>query len=39
MGGKEKWEMGEEEYKGRRNRESIDLLGRHVTEFLNKYYI
>ena len=25
---KEKWGMGEEEYKGRRNGESIDLLGR-----------
>ena len=23
----------------RRNRESIDLLGRHATEFFNKYYI
>ena len=34
---KEKWGMGEEEDKGSRNRESIDLLGWHVTNFLNKY--
>ena len=31
MGVKEKWGMGEEEYKGRRNRKSIDLLGWHAT--------
>ena len=31
MGRKEKWRMGEEEYKERRNGESIDLLGWHVT--------
>ena len=31
-GGKEKWGMGDEEYKGRRNRESINLLGWHVTK-------
>ena len=36
MGGKEKCGVGEEEYKGRRNGESIDLLGQHVTEFLTK---
>ena len=35
-GGKEKWGMGDEEYKGRRNGESINLLGRSVTEFLTK---
>ena len=31
--------MGDEEYKGRRNEESINLLGRCVTEFLTKYCI
>ena len=31
------WEKSNK--KGRRNGESIDLLGRNGTEFLNKYYI
>ena len=37
MGGKRSggWEKGNK--KGSRNGESIDLLGRHVTEFLTKY--
>ena len=35
-GGKEKWGMGEGEYKGSRNGESTDILGRHVTNLLTK---
>ena len=33
---KEQWGMGEEEDKGSRNGESIDLLGWHVTIFHTK---
>ena len=34
MGGKDIWGMGDEEFKGRRNGESINLVGRCVTELL-----
>ena len=38
MGGKEKW--GESRNKKRkRNGKSFNLLGRHVTELLTKYYM
>ena len=33
---KEKWGVGDEEYKKRRHDKSINLLGRCVTEFLTK---